>query len=97
MSHLRYEDMAKGQVKLIRAKIRGGVRRRPFGCPTLHRKPAGGLRLSRALQLVVDVLLKRDMPELGDHSIQYPIPPAPAIYVRGPSIGADGRVTVPTR
>ena len=33
--------------------------------------------------LVVDVMLKRPMPELGDHSIQYCEPERPATYVRG--------------
>ena len=34
--------------------------------------------------LVVDVLLKRDMPELGDHTVQYCNPARPATYVRSP-------------
>jgi 3-(3-hydroxy-phenyl)propionate hydroxylase len=33
--------------------------------------------------LVVDVCLQRDMPELGDHSVQYCEPERPATYVRG--------------
>ncbi len=33
--------------------------------------------------LVLDVLLKRDRPDLGDHSIQYCDPKRPATYVRG--------------
>lgn len=34
--------------------------------------------------LVIDLLLKKDKPELGDHSIQYCNPERPATYVRSP-------------
>jgi 3-(3-hydroxy-phenyl)propionate hydroxylase len=35
---------------------------------------------------VVDLVLNRDKPELGDHSIQYCDPARPATYVRGPGM-----------
>ena len=34
--------------------------------------------------LVVDVLLNRERPDLGDHTVQYCTPDRPATYVRGP-------------
>ena len=36
--------------------------------------------------LVVDVILKQEMPELGDHTIQYCDPEQPATYCRNPGM-----------
>ena len=44
--------------------------------------------------LVIDVLLKQDKPELGDHSIQYCNPERPATYVRGPLNRRRWEITV---
>jgi len=44
--------------------------------------------------LVVDVLLKRPKPELGDHSIQYCDPARPATYVRGTGNRRRWEITV---
>lgn len=44
--------------------------------------------------LVVDVLLKRAMPELGDHTIQYCDPARPMTYCRSPATRRRWEVTV---
>ncbi|WP_428036581.1 bifunctional 3-(3-hydroxy-phenyl)propionate/3-hydroxycinnamic acid hydroxylase [Amphritea sp.] len=44
--------------------------------------------------LVVDVLLNREKPELGDYTIQYCNPERPATYVRGPGNRRRWEITV---
>lgn len=44
--------------------------------------------------LVVDLLLNRDKPSLGDHSIQHCNPQRPATYVRGPGNRRRWEITV---
>lgn len=79
---LRFEDMSSG--RLLRARARYVV-----GCD-------GARSLVRRLLdteledmksherwLVVDVILKRNRDDLGDHSVQYCDPARPATYVRG--------------
>jgi 3-(3-hydroxy-phenyl)propionate hydroxylase len=79
---LRLEDLARG--RLLRAKARFVV-----GCDgarsLLRRLIDSELDDLQAHErwLVLDVLLKRARPDLGEHSIQYCDPRRPATYVRG--------------
>ncbi len=80
---LRLEDLATG--RLLRTSARYVV-----GCDgarsTVRRFMGTELEdlKSHERWLVVDVILKRDRPDLGDHSVQYCDPARPATYVRGP-------------
>jgi 3-(3-hydroxy-phenyl)propionate hydroxylase len=80
---LRYEDLACGRVHRVRASYVIGC----DGARSLVRRflESGMEDLGfHERWLVVDVLLNRPKPELGDHSIQYCDPARPATYVRGP-------------
>ncbi len=80
---LRLEDTASG--RLLRASARYVV-----GCDgarsTVRRFIGTELEDLRSHErwLVVDVILRRDRPDLGDHAVQYCDPARPATYVRGP-------------
>ena len=79
---LRMEDLSTG--KLVRASARYVV-----GCDGARSivRRFMGTELddlqSHERWLVVDVLLQRERPDLGDHSIQFCDPARPATYVRG--------------
>lgn len=79
---LRLEDTSCG--KLLRTQARYVV-----GCDgarsTVRRFMGTELQdlESHERWLVVDLLLNKDKPELGDHSVQYCDPARPATYVRG--------------
>jgi 3-(3-hydroxy-phenyl)propionate hydroxylase len=79
---LRLEDTATGH--LLRTQARWVV-----GCDgarsTVRRFMGTELEDLRSHErwLVVDVILKRERPDLGDHSIQFCDPARPATYVRG--------------
>lgn len=79
---LRLEDMSTG--RLLHAQARWVV-----GCDgarsAVRRIMGTELEDLRSHErwLVVDVILKRDRPDLGDHSIQFCDPARPATYVRG--------------
>lgn len=79
---IRYEDTASGQLRTTAARYVVGC----DGARSLVRRLMGteleDLR-SHERWLVVDVLLKNERPDLGDHSIQYCDPKRPATYVRG--------------
>ena len=80
---LRYEDLACGRVRRVRAKYVVGC----DGARSLVRRFIESEMEDLGFHerwLVVDVLLKCPKPELGDHSIQYCDPSRPATYVRGP-------------
>jgi 3-(3-hydroxy-phenyl)propionate hydroxylase len=80
---LRYEDLACGRIRRVHAAYMVGC----DGARSLVRRflESGMEDLGfHERWLVVDVLLKRPKPELGDHSIQYCDPARPATYVRGP-------------
>jgi 3-(3-hydroxy-phenyl)propionate hydroxylase len=80
---LRYEDLACGRVRRVRASYVVGC----DGARSLVRRflESGMEDLGfHERWLVVDVLLTHPKPELGDHSIQYCDPARPATYVRGP-------------
>lgn len=79
---LRLEDMSSGRLLHTRA---GFV----VGCDgarsTIRRFMGTELEdlKSHERWLVVDVVLRRERPDLGDHSVQYCDPARPATYVRG--------------
>lgn len=82
-AEVRYEDLARGKVHRVRASYVVGC----DGARSLVRRflESGMEDLGfHERWLVVDVLLNRDKPELGDWSIQYCNPARPATYVRGP-------------
>ncbi len=81
--HLRYEDMSRGRTHRIRTRYVVGC----DGARSLVRRFIETGMEDYGFHerwLVVDVLLKRPKPELGDHSIQHCNPARPATYVRGP-------------
>jgi len=79
---LRIEDMSTGRLLRTTAKFVVGC----DGARSIVRRFMGteleDLQ-SHERWLVVDVLLQRERPDLGDHSIQYCDPARPATYVRG--------------
>jgi 3-(3-hydroxy-phenyl)propionate hydroxylase len=79
---VRYEDLRAGQLAEIRAAYVVGC----DGARSLVRRFIGAGMDDLGFHerwLVVDVLLKHDRPDLGDHSIQHCNPQRPATYVRG--------------
>ena len=90
---LRYEDMAAGEIVRVRARYVVGC----DGARSLVRRFIETGMEDYGFHerwLVVDVLLKGDKPELGDHSIQYCNPARPATYVRGPLNRRRWEITV---
>jgi 3-(3-hydroxy-phenyl)propionate hydroxylase len=90
---LRYEDMAKGKIHHVQAKYVVGC----DGARSLIRRflESGMQDLGfHERWLVVDLILKRDKPELGDHSIQYCNPSRPATYVRSPGLRRRWEIAV---
>jgi 3-(3-hydroxy-phenyl)propionate hydroxylase len=79
---LRMEDLSTGKLLRERAKYVVGC----DGARSIVRRFMGteldDLQ-SHERWLVVDVLLKRERPDLGDHSIQFCDPARPGTYVRG--------------
>lgn len=79
---LRMEDLATGRLLRASAKYVVGC----DGARSIVRRFMGteleDLR-SHERWLVVDVLLQRERPDLGDHSVQFCDPARPATYVRG--------------
>ncbi|MCE5973156.1 bifunctional 3-(3-hydroxy-phenyl)propionate/3-hydroxycinnamic acid hydroxylase [Sinirhodobacter sp. WL0062] len=90
---LRYEDMSCGKINRVSAKY-------VVGCDgarsIIRRYIETGMEDYGFHErwLVVDVILKQDKPELGDHSIQYCVPERPATYVRGPGMRRRWEITV---
>ena len=92
--HLRYEDMANGRIRTARAKYVVGC----DGARSLVRRFIESPMEDHGFHerwLVVDVVLKRDMPELGDYSVQYCDPERPMTYVRGPARRRRWEMKVP--
>ena len=80
---LRYEDMQRGRVERVRARYVVGC----DGARSLVRRyiETGMEDLGfHERWLVVDLLLRREKPELGDWSLQHCDPRRPSTYVRGP-------------
>ncbi len=90
---LRYEDMSRGKVERVTAAWVVGC----DGARSLVRRFIDTGMEDYGFHerwLVVDVVLNRDKPELGDHSIQYCVPERPATYVRGPGLRRRWEITV---
>lgn len=79
---LRFEDMSNGRLLSAQARYVVGC----DGARSLVRRLMGteldDLQ-SHERWLVLDVLLKRERPDLGDHTMQYCDPRRPATYARG--------------
>lgn len=91
--NLRYEDMSRGRVEQARASYVVGC----DGARSLVRRFIDTGMEDYGFHerwLVIDVVLNRDKPELGDHSIQYCVPERPATYVRGPGLRRRWEITV---
>jgi len=82
---LRLEDMSRGALLQTTARYVVGC----DGARSMVRRFMGteldDLQ-SHERWLVVDVILKKDRPDLGDHSVQFCDPARPATYVRGPGM-----------
>jgi 3-(3-hydroxy-phenyl)propionate hydroxylase len=79
---IRFEDLIWGAVRQVRARFVVGC----DGARSLVRRLIGGSLEDLGFQerwLVIDALLKRDVPALGDHSVQFCDPVRAATYVRG--------------
>ncbi len=79
---LRVENMVSGRLKTAQARYVVGC----DGARSLVRRFMGTElddMNSHERWLVLDVLLHRERPDLGDHSIQYCDPARPSTYVRG--------------
>ncbi|MGO4854075.1 bifunctional 3-(3-hydroxy-phenyl)propionate/3-hydroxycinnamic acid hydroxylase MhpA [Phaeovulum sp. W22_SRMD_FR3] len=90
---LRYEDMSCGQIRRIAAKYVVGC----DGARSLIRRYIDTGMEDYGFHerwLVVDVILNKDKPELGDHSIQYCVPERPMTYVRGPGLRRRWEITL---
>jgi 3-(3-hydroxy-phenyl)propionate hydroxylase len=90
---LRYEDMSNGVIHRVRAQYVVGC----DGARSLIRRfiETGMKDLGfHERWLVVDAVLKRDKPELGDHSIQHCDKTRPMTYVRGPGMRRRWEIAV---
>ncbi|RWI57088.1 MAG: bifunctional 3-(3-hydroxy-phenyl)propionate/3-hydroxycinnamic acid hydroxylase [Mesorhizobium sp.] len=90
---LRYEDMTRGSIERVSAQYVVGC----DGARSLVRRYIESGTEDYGFHerwLVVDVILKKDKPELGDHSIQYCRPERPATYVRTPGQRRRWEITV---
>lgn len=90
---LRYEDMSCGRIRRVRARYVVGC----DGARSFVRRfiETGMEDLGfHERWLVVDVLLKREKPELGDWSLQHCDPARPSTYVRGPNNRRRWELTV---
>jgi len=79
---IRFEDLAGGALHQVRARFVVGC----DGARSLVRRLIGAGFDDLGFHerwLVVDALLKRDVPSLGDHSVQFCDPARAATYVRG--------------
>jgi 3-(3-hydroxy-phenyl)propionate hydroxylase len=89
---VRFEDLASGQLESARAHYVVGC----DGARSLVRRLIGSMPVDLGFHerwLVVDCMLKRDKPELGDHSIQFCEPERPATYVRGVGLRRRWEIT----
>ncbi len=79
---LRFEDMSCGRLLQAQAQFVVGC----DGARSLVRRLMGTEledMKSHERWLVIDVILQRERPDLGDHAVQYCDPARPATYVRG--------------
>src|SRR5215475_1206071 len=90
---VRYEDLSNGQLAEVRAAYVVGC----DGARSLVRRFMGSGMDDLGFHerwLVIDALLKRDRPDLGDYSIQHCDPRRPATYVRGTGNRRRWEITV---
>ncbi|WP_419914427.1 bifunctional 3-(3-hydroxy-phenyl)propionate/3-hydroxycinnamic acid hydroxylase [Hoeflea sp.] len=90
---LRCEDRRDGKVRDIEARFVVGC----DGARSLVRGSIGTGMEDFGFHerwLVIDVILNREKPELGDHSVQYCVPERPATYVRCPGLRRRWEITV---
>ncbi|WP_029005265.1 bifunctional 3-(3-hydroxy-phenyl)propionate/3-hydroxycinnamic acid hydroxylase [Azorhizobium doebereinerae] len=90
---VRYEDLGTGRLCRARARYVVGC----DGARSLVRRFIGASMDDLGFHerwLVVDVVLRRPKPTLGDHTIQYCTPARPATYVRGPGDRRRWEITV---
>jgi 3-(3-hydroxy-phenyl)propionate hydroxylase len=90
---IRYEDLGTGRLAETRARYVIGC----DGARSLVRRFMGSAIDDLGFHerwLVVDALLKRDRPDLGDHSIQFCNPKRPATYIRGTGNRRRWEITV---
>ena len=79
---VHYEDLSTGRRQSVRARYVVGC----DGARSLVRRLIGSEMEDLGFHerwLVIDALLKRSKPELGDYSVQFCDPARPATYVRG--------------
>ncbi|MDE1568936.1 bifunctional 3-(3-hydroxy-phenyl)propionate/3-hydroxycinnamic acid hydroxylase [Aquabacter sediminis] len=90
---VRYEELGTGTPRTVRARYVVGC----DGGRSLVRRFMGSSLEDLGFHerwLVLDVMLRRDKPELGDHTIQYCDSARPATYVRGPGDRRRWEITV---
>jgi len=90
---VRYEDLSTGQLAEVRAAYVVGC----DGARSLVRRFIGSGMDDLGFHerwLVVDALLGRDRPDLGDYSIQHCDPRRPATYIRGTGNRRRWEITV---
>lgn len=88
-----FEDLSTGRLECCRAKYVIGC----DGARSLIRRLIGSGMEDLGFHerwLVIDVLLKGEEPDLGDHSIQFCDPQRPATYVRGTGNRRRWEITV---
>jgi 3-(3-hydroxy-phenyl)propionate hydroxylase len=90
---VRYEDLGSGRLAETRVRYVIGC----DGARSLVRRFMGSAMNDLGFHerwLVIDALLKRERPDLGDHSIQFCNPKRPATYVRGTANRRRWEITV---
>ena len=90
---VRYEDLSNGQLAEVRADYVVGC----DGARSLVRRFIGAGMEDLGFHerwLVIDALLKRERPDLGDYSIQHCDPRRPATYIRGSGNRRRWEITV---
>ncbi len=90
---VRYEDLSSGQLTEVRAALVVGC----DGARSLVRRLIGSGMDDLGFHerwLVIDALLRRERPDLGDYSIQHCDPRRPATYIRGTGKRRRWEITV---
>ena len=90
---VRYEDLSNGQLAEVRAAYVVGC----DGARSLVRRFIGSGMDDLGFHerwLVIDALLQRDRPDLGDYSVQHCDPRRPATYIRGTGNRRRWEITV---
>lgn len=90
---LSYEDMAVGRVRRARARYVVGADGARSTVRRFIDTPMEDLGFHERW-LVVDVELRRDLPDLGQHTVQFCTPERPATYSPGPGLRRRWEITV---